>query len=206
MKFARTVLFICSLGVSADLAVAQQTGGNGGTGTGTGTGSAAGTLNPENAFNQVERGSTVGASSETVQGLGNTEAAGGATGGRAAGGFGGLGGIGLGGLGGLGFGGFGGLGGATTNEPAIRTRLRSAVDVAPLPSAQIQQSAQSRFYRSPASSKFNGVQVQMVEGTAVLRGVVTSEKDRRMSELLMRLEPGVRQVANEIVVADPRSF
>ena len=33
-------------------------------------------------------------------------------------------------------------------------------------------------------------------------GTVTSEKDRRMSELLMRLEPGVSAIENRVVVGN----
>jgi hypothetical protein len=105
-------------------------------------------------------------------------------------------------LGGLGASGFGqGLGSSTPTKPALRTRLRSRIDVAPLPAQQIQSSAQSRFYQTPSTSRFRGVQVNMNEGTAVINGVVSSEKDRRMSELLMRLEPGVRRVSNQVIVS-----
>jgi hypothetical protein len=36
--------------------------------------------------------------------------------------------------------------------------------------------------------------------TAILTGTAASEKDRRMSELLMRLEPGVRRIDNQVVI------
>lgn len=113
---------------------------------------------------------------------------------------------GRGGIGGFGMGGFGasglgqGLGSSTQTKPTLRTRLRSGIDVVPLPTQQIQSTAQSRFYQTPSGSGLSGVQVNMVQGTAVIQGVVRSEKDRRMSELLMRLEPGVRNVSNQVIV------
>jgi osmotically-inducible protein OsmY len=36
--------------------------------------------------------------------------------------------------------------------------------------------------------------------TAILIGAVASERDRRMSQLLVQLEPGVAKVENRIVV------
>lgn len=40
----------------------------------------------------------------------------------------------------------------------------------------------------------------MVGRTAVLSGVASTQQDRRMSELLMRLEPGVYAIQNNVVV------
>ena len=44
------------------------------------------------------------------------------------------------------------------------------------------------------------VQVDFDGDTAVLRGVVSSESDRRISERMVKLEPGVRHVRNELLV------
>ncbi|MEM9826368.1 MAG: BON domain-containing protein, partial [Planctomycetota bacterium] len=46
--------------------------------------------------------------------------------------------------------------------------------------------------------RLSGVQVQMQDGTAIMTGTVATERDRRMSQLLMRLEPGVRRVDNRV--------
>jgi len=43
-----------------------------------------------------------------------------------------------------------------------------------------------------------------IEGeTAVLRGVVATEHDRRIAEQVARLEPGIRRVENLLTVAPP---
>ena len=45
-----------------------------------------------------------------------------------------------------------------------------------------------------------GIRVTMEGRTAVLTGQVSTERERRMSQLLVQLEPGVRQVDNRISV------
>ncbi len=179
-----------------------------GTRTGTGTAAAGVTapvpgaaLDVDTAFSAVERGDTIGATGSTGAGFSALSvapnAAGGGIGG--AGGFGGFGGLG-------GFGGFGGANGfggtgAANNEPAIRTRLRSAIEVAPTAPAIIQARANLNLYRAPDRAGVDNVNVYVQDGTAVVTGTVTNDRDRRMSELLMRLEPGVRRVDNRVIVS-----
>lgn len=116
-----------------------------------------------------------------------------------------------GGIGG-GLGGFGGVGGfgrlfdsvapGSTQDarPIIRTRLRSAVRVQPRTPQYVGRVATSRFQLLADRPSMRGVQVRMEGRTAVLQGRVGSENDRRMSELLMRLEPGISNVENRVVV------
>jgi hypothetical protein len=117
-----------------------------------------------------------------------------------------------GGIGG-GLGGFGGVGGfgrlfdgvtpGTTEaaRPIIRTRLRSAIRVRPRNPERVGLTANRRFQSLPARPKLRDVRVNVQGRTAVLQGRVTNESDRRMSELLMRLEPGISKVDNRVVVA-----
>lgn len=121
---------------------ATGTGTN--TGTGTGTGQPTAGLNAEEAFAGIERGDSIGSTAGTGQGFGvGATANPRASTSLGGGGFGGLGG--LGGFGGLNslFGG-GGAGGQSA-QPAIRTRLRSAIKVDPVPPQRVQQSAMSRL-------------------------------------------------------------
>lgn len=53
----------------------------------------------------------------------------------------------------------------------------------------------------PTSSRINGVNVIMDGRTAIVTGVVNDDRDRRMSELLMRLEPGVSRVENRVMIS-----
>ncbi len=217
-----TVLALFSLGAhSAQAQLTSDGGATGGTtggtgitggttggitaGTGGSTNTGQGTANVElstevdtSAFDTIDRGSTVGGTTEVGFGLGS-EAGGGArsTGGIGGGGLGAFGG--LGGLGSL-FG--GGLGGsAQSSKPIIRTRIRSAIQIDPIPPARVQQTATTRLRKLPSQRNLAGVNVQMFGRTAVVSGTVGTERDRRMTELLLRLEPGVSKVDNRVVVS-----
>ena len=179
---------------------ATQTGQTTGTDTGSRGRTAGEPLSAETAFDAVQREGTVGGTASS--GAGPSASGAGGAGGGGFGGGGALGG--LGGLGGLGnlFGGLGGgVGQTQSTRIPLRTRLRSAVSVAPMPAQQIQANANRLFQTLPDSPTLRGVRVNMREQTAVLSGVVKSERDRRMSELLMRLEPGVRSVENRLNVS-----
>lgn len=198
---------IFALFLTAELTIAQTTGG---TGTGTGNaGSSIGatsgigeptsgtSLDADAAFSRVDRGDTVGSTGETGSGFsdaGSSSTAGG--GGLSS--FGGFGGAfgGLGGLQGL----FGGIGGQNQNsKPIIRTRLRAAIEVSRPQNSVVQQQVGDRFQRL-ARPEFRSVKVQVQGGKGVLTGVVSSPRQRRMSELLLRLEPGIREIDNQLVI------
>lgn len=205
-----TIMALLCLGSIGTSWVAAQGAAQGGGGTGAanglefGSGIEAGLSDPDSVF-EIDRGNNVGASSATVSGFSNVGGAGGATGGGA-GGFGGGGfGGGMGGLGGLGglFGGaFNQAQGQQDTSKTIRTRLRSAVEFRPIPSAQLQSTLRGRLDRNVASERFQGATVSFEDGMARLSGTVASEKDARMARLLMKLEPGVRDVQDDLQVAD----
>lgn len=131
----------------------------------------------------------------------------------ARGGAAGLGGLGgMRGLGGMGMGGFGGLspfganpfgaGAATETTPSVRTRLRADIQTPARSPQRLSAQVQRRVMAStPASRRVDGFAVTVTDGVATVSGTVASERDRRMAELVLRLEPGVRQVDNQIVVA-----
>jgi len=110
-------------------------------------------------------------------------------------------------LNGGGFGGqnnFGGQnGGGASQQIVIRPQQRIAFDF-PKPAAdQIIGNTRTRFSklasRQPALA---GVGIAMnAEGVAVLTGSVVSEDQRRLAEQLVRLEPGVRNVENNLTTA-----
>lgn len=179
-----------------------NTGGNTGGNNQAGGGASIGALNADDAFSGIERGNTVGATNETGAGFSDAGVGGGGIGG----GFGGFGGGGFGGggfgggLGGL-FGGQGFGGQSQNSQPVIRTRLRSAIEGS---YPRTQSTGQNLNYRLQTVSRragLTGVNVAVDGSTAIVTGVVATEKQRRMSELLMRLEPGVRNVENRVVVS-----
>jgi hypothetical protein len=196
LRFSAALVLTLAMSISVSGQQADQTGGQ--TGTGTGDAGGFGTLDPDAIFSGIERGDAVGSTGSTGTGFSDVDAnAGGGRG--AAGGIGGFGGGGLGGLGAL-FGLGGGGAASTTTRPAIRTRLRSAINVQLTSPAVVQNVATQRFRSLPNQPQLRGINVSMQGKTAVISGVVRTERDRRMSELLMRLEPGVGSVDNRVTV------
>lgn len=137
------------------------------------------------------------------------------------GGFGGLGGLGgIGGLRGMGVGGLGygglGRGGLNTfgqfgNQAGMagtqqQRQIRTSVRIGPSGNMPVMgarvQSFQSRLPRIPAISDSDQVDVKMDGATAILTGTVASPRDRELVARLILLEPGVRDVRNELEV-DP---
>ncbi len=51
---------------------------------------------------------------------------------------------------------------------------------------------------------FEGVSVEVEGRHAILRGEVTSEDAKRMAKMLVKLEPGIKSVQNELVVVSPQ--
>ncbi|MCM2369062.1 BON domain-containing protein [Aporhodopirellula aestuarii] len=204
---------------------AQQAGGTQDTAQGaTQGGTQGGGLTPDQAFSAgVTRTGIVGQATTTPVGASAASSAGGttggATGGRSAfgGGFGGGLGAAFGNL-------FNNNTSSSSSTPAIRTRLRASIEIMPgtLESRMPRQAVAENRFRSAGTlqprgviestsfsgantgtspNAFSGVNVQISGDTAVLQGTVADESDRRMSELLMRLEPGVSKVQNRIGVA-----
>jgi len=170
--------------------------------TNSGTGSDTNGLSATDAFSDLQRGTDVGATGNTGRGFSESSVSapttngGGVTPGGTGGGLGGFGGVG--GLGGF----FDSMnsGSPQSSKPVIRTRLRSAVRVqAPAPT-RVGQIASRRFQSLSNRPQLRGVNVQMIGRTAILEGSVNNESDRRMSLLLMRLEPGVSRVDNRVIV------
>lgn len=58
--------------------------------------------------------------------------------------------------------------------------------------------------RTPRIARVSPISVTMESDTAVLRGQVRTLRDRQLAEDLVRLEPGVWEVRNELVVAEPQ--
>ncbi|MHC4403258.1 MAG: BON domain-containing protein [Planctomycetota bacterium] len=59
----------------------------------------------------------------------------------------------------------------------------------------------SRLERCDRIQSRSPMDVSLEGGTAVLQGVVATDRDRALAEMLVRLEPGVRQVDNRLTLA-----
>lgn len=116
--------------------------------------------------------------------------------------FGGFGGGRMGGFGG--FGNFGNLFGGNSGsqaKPPVRARLRGSVDV---PAEMVRAGeirTRQNIQSTPAQRIVNGYSASVEDGVARISGTASNDKQRRMAELLLRLEPGVRRVENNITVS-----
>ncbi|QDV70342.1 BON domain protein [Rosistilla carotiformis] len=183
---------------------AQGNAGNAGGNLST-TGQVAGgelaTIDVESAFaGGVQRDGTIGASGSTVPAFSTQgQAAQGTTGARSTA----LGGGAMGGAFGGAFNqlfGAGAQGQSQSNQKTFRTRLRGEIEVDRPSVASRQSTIQNRLVNLPVAARMTGVRLKMNDRTAVLTGNVKTEKDRRMAEMLMRLEPGVSKVDNRLIV------
>jgi len=176
------------------------------------------TLNPSAAFSSgqsVSGAPTLAGQTTSGSAFGTTAFSNTAGGTGAAGGLGGsaIGGAGLGGgLGGGRFGGLGGIGGlgglggggagnaSAQAKKLIRPIVRPDIEFERASPAAIATNAQSRLSRIPLPKKLRSV-ISSVEGeTIVLRGEVATESEKRMVERLVKLEPGIDLVRNEVTV------
>jgi hypothetical protein len=113
---------------------------------------------------------------------------------------------GFGGMGGMGgFGGMGGMGGfGNQNQAQSQNTLRFPYVIAFKTTAfvprRVQLRAEARLKKLPGLSKFNQVSVTMNKTTATLKGVVVSDRDKRLVEKLVLLEPGVKVIDNQLAV------
>jgi hypothetical protein len=78
--------------------------------------------------------------------------------------------------------------------------LDRGADLAVAPTPQVSSVLTSRLARSMRLSAGAPVEVSMAGDTATLRGVVATPHDRELAEQLVRLEPGVARVTNELRV------
>jgi hypothetical protein len=82
-------------------------------------------------------------------------------------------------------------------------RLQIAFEHRSRSSSELNARLASRLQAKLPATATSPIEVSMGGGEALLRGVVASERDRKMAELLVRFEPGVRGVRNELQVRSP---
>lgn len=82
----------------------------------------------------------------------------------------------------------------------IRVSRRAAFDYPP-PAAVVDSTQLStRLSATPGIRSVGALQVEVAQRTAILRGTVQSDHDREIAEILVRLEPGISEVRNELQV------
>ena len=110
------------------------------------------------------------------------------------------------GMGGMGMGGMGGQNQmslqGTTGTPMVRTFLRLGFEPSFPESSAVSAQLTKRLPRIPGLESVSGLDVKMVGKTAVIQGVVASQRQRSLISRLAVLEPGISDVQNELTV-DP---
>ena len=107
------------------------------------------------------------------------------------------------GMGEPGLGGPGGPGGRS-GPTQVRAAMRMAFQAPQIDASQINAALVQRLQRSDHVQIRLPVEVTVEGRTVTLRGQVATAYDRILAERFVRLEPGISQVANELVVAqDP---
>jgi hypothetical protein len=97
---------------------------------------------------------------------------------------------------------FGGQGGRNSSRRVIRPRQEIAFTYKRPAAEQINSSLNQRFTRFAARRPaMQGVTITIdQQGVATLSGQVTTAESRRLAALMVRLEPGVRSIDNQLTV------
>ena len=86
----------------------------------------------------------------------------------------------------------------------LRAPLRADFDVIRPANTQVASTLQTRFINiRPLKNVGGEIRVQLVERTAILTGSVETARQRDFAERITRLEPGVSEVQNQLVVLNP---
>lgn len=98
------------------------------------------------------------------------------------------------------------FGGNNANQSPrrVRPQLKVAFNTRPVPTTAIATSLQQRFSgETLTAGTLRGVQFQMSdEGVVTLSGSVASQDAKSLAAAMVRLEPGVRKVVNELSVQE----
>ncbi len=86
-------------------------------------------------------------------------------------------------------------------RPPVRVQLHVAFDYDQPTSAAVSQGLQERLVKILADHDVSGAEVALEDRTATLRGTAANESQRLVLENLVRLEPGVSTVVNQMTLA-----
>lgn len=91
------------------------------------------------------------------------------------------------------------------NEIRSPVRVRLSVDFAypSIPNRQLSDTLTNRLARIEQVQSVTPIEAEVLGGVVVLSGIVPSERDRVLAERLVRLEPGVSDVQNDLQIATP---
>lgn len=92
-----------------------------------------------------------------------------------------------------------------SDRKAVRPQFRIAFETPTIPATNIEQQLKlATVELPPISSRAHSVSVGVdATGMVTLAGVVASERDKKLLESYVRMEPGVRSVQSELTVMQP---
>jgi hypothetical protein len=92
-----------------------------------------------------------------------------------------------------------------TRARMYRTRVSAGFQYPQRTIDQVGDDVSRSVNRLPAATVRSAVKVEVVGRTAILTGTVSTDHGRALAEQLARLEPGVSQVQNRLVVVAPET-
>lgn len=100
--------------------------------------------------------------------------------------------------------GFNQQGQAQDSRRSIRPQQKVSFDVPTIPYEELNTTLNSRFDRVTRQPALRGVTVDLdADGVVVLRGEVATPSQKQLAANMVRLEPGVKKVRNELTLAEP---
>lgn len=87
---------------------------------------------------------------------------------------------------------------------SIRPQQKVSFDVPKIPYEELNTTLNSRFERVTRQPALRGVTVNLdADGVVVLRGEVATQSQKQLAANMVRLEPGVKKVRNDLTLAEP---
>jgi len=86
----------------------------------------------------------------------------------------------------------------------IRPQLVIAFDYGRPAAEKTQTAISTRFSKLASKTQFKDIQVEVDGDVVILRGQVDTERSGKVAAVLAKMEPGVKEVRNELTVAEPK--
>ena len=90
----------------------------------------------------------------------------------------------------------------TQQKSSVRPQLLVAFDHPQSSPDETQLAITTRFGKLANNEQFQGIQVETDGDAVILRGAVDSPRTSRLAAILAKMEPGVKNVRNELTVAE----
>jgi osmotically-inducible protein OsmY len=106
---------------------------------------------------------------------------------------------------GFGMGGYGAFGNQNSQQRQLVTAYRTDIEVVARPTANLSTSLTRQLRETPGVRSLSPLRATQRGRTLILEGAVATEHDKALIERMVRMEPGVDQVQNDLTVGIPSS-